>query len=71
MHWGETTRETKTRWADKVKMDLSEDGVVWTRLICYRNRDQRRVLVNRNISFSKILRLPVFTVQANGEIRLH
>jgi hypothetical protein len=30
----ETTRRTRDRWEDNIKMDLREDGVVWTGLIC-------------------------------------
>jgi hypothetical protein len=34
----ETTRRPRHRWVDNIEMDLTQDGVVWTRFIWLRIR---------------------------------
>jgi hypothetical protein len=39
-------RRHRCRWEDNIKMNLRENGVIWTGSIWLRDRDQWRALVN-------------------------
>jgi hypothetical protein len=48
----ETTKKTKRRWVNNIKLDLGEtDGVVWTGMITARDTDQWRALVSTVMNF--------------------